>query len=46
MLSYKPPKRTLQEIVEYADAMGATRQDAEQAQTDALATQESPAMKV
>ena len=46
MLSHRPPKRSLREIVEYADAMGATRQDAEQAQADALCTEESPAMKV
>ena len=46
VLSHKPAKRSLQEIVEYADAMGVTRLDAEQAQIDALCTEESPAMKV
>ena len=46
LLSHKAPKRSLREIVEYADAMAVTRQDAEQAQADTLSTEESPAMKV
>ena len=41
-----PKKRSMREIVEYADAMGVNVQDAEQAQRDALTVEEIPAMRV
>ena len=41
-----PKKRSMREIVEYADAMGVNIHDAEQAQRDALTVEELPAMRV